>query len=80
MFFLIKTFVEKKRVGEQTIVLLCSVYGLDRVISIVETILGLVSPSRGGISAVPMAMVLTLRSLMKRLRAISATSTAVVIA
>jgi hypothetical protein len=52
----------------------------NRVISIVETILDLFSPSLGGISAVPMAMVLTLSSLMKRLLVISATSTAVVIA
>ena len=51
----------------------------DRVISIVETILDLFSPSRGGISAVPMAILLTLRSLRKRCLAISATSTAVVI-
>ena len=55
-------------------------YYLDRVISIVETILDLFSPSRGGISAVPIAIFVTLRSLIKRLRVISATSTAVVIA
>ena len=51
-----------------------------RVISIVETILDLVSPSRGGISAVPMAILVTFRSFTNLLRAISATSTAVVIA
>jgi hypothetical protein len=53
---------------------------LLRVISIVETILDFVSPSRGGISAVPIAILLTLRSLMNLFLAISATSTAVVIA
>jgi len=62
------------------VLLLCSVYGFDSVISIVETILGRVSPSRGGISAVPMAMVVTFRSFRNRLLVISATSTAVVIA
>ena len=56
------------------------VYALDRVISIVETILDLFSPSLGGISAVPIEILLTLMSLMKRLLVISATSTAVVIA
>ena len=60
--------------------LLCHVYGFERVISIVETILDLVSPSRGGISAVPMAILVTVSSFRKRLRVISATSTAVVIA
>ena len=45
-----------------------------------ETILDLFSPSRGGISAVPIAILVTLRSLMKRFLAISATSTAVVMA
>jgi hypothetical protein len=50
------------------------------VISIVETMRLFVSPSRGGISAVPMAIFVTLRSFTKRFRAISATSTAVVIA
>ena len=52
----------------------------DRVISIVETIRDLFSPSRGGISAVPIAILLNFRSFMKRLLAISATSTAVVMA
>jgi len=51
-----------------------------RVISIVETILVLFSPSLGGISAVPIAILVTLRSFMKRFRVISATSTVVVIA
>ena len=55
-------------------------YSFVRVISIVETILDLVSPSRGGISAVPIAIFVTLRSFMNRLLVISATSTAVVIA
>jgi hypothetical protein len=67
--------------GEQTFVVVAlQGYGFDRAISIVETIRDFVSPSRGGISAVPMAMLVTLSSLMKRLRVISATSTAVVIA
>lgn len=57
-----------------------SFYFLLRVISIVETILDLFSPSRGGISAVPIAILLTFKSLIKRFLAISATSTAVVIA
>ena len=48
-------------------------------ISIVETILALLSPSLGGICSVPMPMAVTLRSFMKRLVVISATSTAVVI-
>lgn len=55
-------------------------YFLVRVISIVETILDLVSPSRGGISAVPIVILLTLRSLMNLFLVISATSTAVVMA
>ena len=55
-------------------------YSFERLISIVETILDLFSPSRGGISAVPMTILLTFRSFKKRLRVISATSTAVVIA
>ena len=50
-----------------------------RHISIVETFLGL-PPSFGVISSVPMAMVWTLASLKNRLRTISATSTAVLIA
>ena len=57
----------------------CLNYSLLSVISIVETILDLLSPSLGGISAVPIAMFFTLRSFMKRFRAISATSTAIVI-
>ena len=59
--------------------LLC-IYGFVIAISIVETILDFVSPSRGGISAVPMAMLVTFNSFMNRLRVISATSTAVVMA
>ena len=55
-------------------------YAFESVISIVETILDLFSPSLGGISAVPMAILLTFKSFKKRLRVISATSTAVVIA
>src|SRR4030065_1260840 len=55
-------------------------YSFERVISIVETILDLLSPSLGGISAVPIAMLVTFTSFMKRFRVISATSTAVVIA
>ncbi len=55
-------------------------YSLLRVISIVETILDLFSPSLGGISAVPIPIFVTLRSLMKRFLVISATSTVVVIA
>ena len=50
------------------------------VISIVETIRALFSPSLGGISSVPIAILLTFRSFRKRLLVISATSTAVVIA
>jgi len=50
------------------------------VISIVETILDLFSPSLGGISAVPIAILVTFKSLINRLWVISATSTAVVIA
>ena len=49
-------------------------------ISIVETILDLLSPSLGGISAVPIAMLFTFRSFMNLFLVISATSTAVVIA
>lgn len=62
------------------LVVVCHDYSFARVISIVETILDLFSPSRGGISAVPIAILLTFSSLMKRLLVISATSTAVVIA
>ena len=50
------------------------------MISIVETILALFSPSLVGISSVPMEILLTFKSLMKRLLVISAVSTAVVIA
>ena len=56
------------------------VYAFERVISIVETILDLVSPSLGGISAVPIPILVTLNSFMKRFLVISAVSTAVVIA
>jgi hypothetical protein len=55
-------------------------YFLLSVISIVETILDLLSPSRGGISAVPIAIALTLSSFTNRFLVISATSTAVVMA
>jgi hypothetical protein len=53
---------------------------LVNVISIVETILGLFWPSLGGISSVPIEILPIFRSFRKRLLAISATSTAVVIA
>ncbi len=46
----------------------------------VETMRDFVSPSLGAISAVPMAIVVIFRSFMNRFRAISATSTAVVMA
>ena len=72
--------MEKSWRAQPSVSLLCQAYGFESVISIVETILDLVSPSRGGISAVPMAMLFTLSSFMNRLRVISATSTAVVIA
>ena len=55
-------------------------YSLVSVISIVETILALFSPSLAGISSVPIAILLTFKSFMKRLLVISAVSTAVVIA
>jgi len=55
-------------------------YSFVSVISIVETIRVLFSPSLGGISSVPIAILLTFRSFRKRLLVISATSTAVVIA
>ena len=55
-------------------------YGFARTISIVETILELFSPSLGGISSVPMAILLIVKSFRKRFLVISATSTAVVIA
>ena len=50
------------------------------MISIVETILALFSPSLVGISSVPMEILLTFKSLTKRFLVISAASTAVVIA
>ena len=62
------------------IIYFCPVYFLVKVISIVETILDLLSPSRGGISAVQKAILPTFGSLMKRFLVISATSTAVVMA
>jgi len=65
-----------KKIGEIKL----PIYGFVRVISIVETILDLFSPSRGGISTVPIDTFDTLRSFRKRLLAISAQSTAVVIA
>ena len=55
-------------------------YSLASVISIVETILALFSPSLAGISSVPNAILFTFKSFMKRLLVISATSTAVEIA
>jgi len=55
-------------------------YPFVSTISIVETIRGLVSPSLGGISSVPIAIFFTLRSFRKRFLVISAASTAVVIA
>ena len=55
-------------------------YAFARVISIVETILDLFSPSLAGSSSVPIAILLTVRSFRKRLLVISAASTAVVIA
>jgi len=52
------------------------------VISIVDTFLAAppLSPSRGGISSVPMDILPTLMSFMNRLLVISAASTAVVMA
>src|SRR3989304_10543572 len=55
-------------------------YSFVSIISIVETIRALVSPSLGGISCVPIAILLTFRSFRKRFLVISAASTAVVIA
>ena len=55
-------------------------YSRVSVISMVETIRALVSPSLGGISCVPIAILLTFRSFRKRFLVISAASTAVVIA
>ncbi len=55
-------------------------YSFVSFISIVETIRALVSPSLGGISSVPIAILLTFRSFKKRFLVISAASTAVVIA
>jgi len=54
-------------------------YSFVSVISIVETILVLFSPSLAGISSVPIEILCTFKSLMNRLLVISATSTAVVI-
>jgi hypothetical protein len=65
---------------ERIAIAFCIYAFLHSVISIVETMRLLFSPSRGGISAVPMVILLTCKSLMNRFRAISATSTAVVIA
>jgi len=59
---------------------LISFYLRDSVISIVETILGLPSPSLGGISSVPMEILPIFSSLRNLRLVISATSTAVVIA
>lgn len=56
------------------------VYSFFNVISIVETMCAVFSPSLGGISSVPILIFDTLRSFRNRLRVISATSTAVVIA
>jgi len=50
------------------------------MISIVETILVLLSPSLGGISSVPMVILPMLRSLMNLCLVISTASTAVFIA
>ena len=55
-------------------------YFLLSIISIVETIRDLVSPSLGGISAVPSVTLSIFRSFRNRFLVISATSTAVVIA
>jgi len=58
----------------------CIIYSFANVISIVETMRALFWPSLGGISSVPIAILLIFRSFKKRLLVISATSTAVVIA
>ena len=50
-----------------------------RIISIVETILDLFSPSLAGISSVPIAILFTFKFFRKRFLVISAASTAVVI-
>jgi hypothetical protein len=55
-------------------------YSFVSVISIVETIRALFSPSLDGISSVPIAILLIFRSFRKRLLFISVASTAVVIA
>jgi hypothetical protein len=55
-------------------------YAFVRVISIVETIRDLFSPSLAGSSSVPIATLLMVRSFRKRRLVISAASTAVVIA
>ena len=55
-------------------------YAFVRVISMVETLRDLFSPSLAGSSSVPMETLLMVRSFTKRLLVISAASTAVVIA
>jgi len=55
-------------------------YAFVSVISMVETIRDLFSPSLAGSSSVPIAILLMVMSLMNRLLVISAASTAVVIA
>ena len=63
--------------------LFCSLKGSYfrvNVISIVEIILVLLSPSLGGISSVPMVILPMLRSFMNLFLAISTASTAVIIA
>lgn len=54
-------------------------YAFERVISMVETIRDLFSPSLAGSSSVPIVILLTVRSFRNRLLVISAASTAVVI-
>jgi len=71
---------EKRDIRPQILCFARSFYPFVSVISIVETILALLSPSLGGISAVPMDILLICMSFKKRLLAISAASTAVVIA
>ena len=56
------------------------IQGSTRVISFIETFLGLFSPSLGGISSVPMVILPMLRSFMNLCLAISTASTAVDIA
>jgi hypothetical protein len=55
-------------------------YGITKVTSIIETFRGLVSPSLGGISSVPMVILPMLRSFMNLCLVISTASTAVDIA